>query len=86
MYIVNIRGTSEEKEPNDMKLPIKWIVTFKRGKIEIECRQWMLKLITMRRCHETRDMNTFIMGVIQRLIYEEIVTHLINKKQKQFYA
>ena len=27
------------KEPNDMKLHMKWIVTFKRGKTEIECRQ-----------------------------------------------
>ena len=27
------------KESNDMKLHMKWIVNFKRGKIEIECRQ-----------------------------------------------
>jgi hypothetical protein len=32
---------------------------FQEGKIEIVCRQWMVKLITMTRYHETRDMNTF---------------------------
>jgi len=36
----------------------------------------MVKLITMKICHDTRDMNTFSMDVIKRVIYWEIVTSI----------
>jgi hypothetical protein len=38
--ILLILGTQvRRKESNDVKLPMKWIVNFKRGKIEFECGQ-----------------------------------------------
>jgi hypothetical protein len=76
-YILSIiGGRVRRKESNDMKPPMKWTVIFKRGKIEIECRDWVVKLITMKRYNKKGDRIIFSMDVKKRLIYEKIVTRL----------